>query len=125
MTGPVLKAARQVSRFVWNLWRAATAPLLRFFPTNVTVRLVEGAFPKKLKKETLYVLTEDGLPWQAAMVCPCGCKTTLELNLLPDERPLWRYTADSKGRATLKPSVRRKVGCKSHFILRDGKINWV
>jgi hypothetical protein len=86
---------------------------------------VEGEFPSTLSAKTLYVLTEDGLPWQAAMICPCGCGEVLDLNLLPDERPCWQFEADKHGIATLHPSIWRKIGCKSHFWLRDGEIVWV
>jgi len=90
----------------------------------VRLRLVEGTFPKPLKANLLYILTEDGQPWQAAMICPCGCGATLDMNLLTDERPCWRYSANKRGGASLHPSVWRKIGCKSHFWLRDGKISW-
>lgn len=95
-----------------------------FFAHRIRLVKVEGAFPKSLKTKTLYILTEDGVPWQAAMICPCGCGEKLDLNLLPDERPCWRFRSDEKSRATLEPSVWRKVGCKSHFWLRSGRIIW-
>jgi Family of unknown function (DUF6527) len=97
----------------------------RLFSRNFFLIAVEGQFPAKLKKRMVYVLTEDQVPWQAAMICPCGCKAVLELNLLPDERPRWSYASDNEGRATLKPSVWRQVGCRSHFLLTGGKIQWV
>jgi hypothetical protein len=85
---------------------------------------VHGAFPPKLRPSTLYVLKEDGIPWQAAMICPCGCRATLELNLLSDERPMWRYSINAKRYPSLHPSVWRQVGCRSHFFLREGRIIW-
>lgn len=85
---------------------------------------VEGASPANPAPRTLYILTEDGDPWFAAMLCPCGCGTVIELNLLPDERPCWRYKIDSAGRPSLEPSVWRKIGCQSHFFLRRGQIVW-
>jgi hypothetical protein len=92
---------------------------------RIRVTKVEGKFPAQLAGRKLYVLTEDGVPWQAAMICPCGCQETLELNLLPDERPRWRFSIDAKGRASLSPSVWRKIGCHSHFWLRNGWVVWV
>lgn len=85
---------------------------------------VDGELPKPLKSRTLYVIKDDGLPWSAAMICPCGCGTKLEMNLLTDERPCWKYSAGKDGRASLHPSVWRKIGCKSHFWLRKGRIVW-
>lgn len=85
--------------------------------------MTEGQLPETLEKEKLYILTEDGVSWEAAMICPCGCGTRLEMNLLPDERPRWRYSV-RKGLPSLHPSVNRKIGCRSHFILRQGRIIW-
>ena len=85
--------------------------------------IVEGEFPAVLDKETLYVLTEDGIPWEAVLTCPCGCGTRLQMNLLPDEHPRWQYNVRN-GLPSLFPSVNRKIECKSHFILRHGRIIW-
>jgi hypothetical protein len=104
---------------------AARSVVGHFSHPYIRLAKVEGAFPKVLRPRTLYVLTEDGAPWQAAMICPCGCGETLYLNLLPGERPRWRFAADRKGRASLDPSVWRKIGCRSHFWLRGGRITWV
>jgi hypothetical protein len=123
-------------RWLRNSWANIAAGLLcvrrrtsdfvsKRFGRRYLLTTVEGAFPAKLKHRRVYVLTEDGTPWQASMICPCGCGKTLELNLLPDERPVWRYSADKKGRVSLLPSVWRQVGCRSHFWLRNGRIMWV
>lgn len=95
------------------------------FRRRYNFEIVEGKFPKKILPRTLYVLTEDGMPWQAALMCPCGCRATLDLNLLPDERPQWSYSVNQRGAPSLNPSVNRHVGCKSHFFLRGGHIIWV
>ena len=85
---------------------------------------VEGKFPPELKTNTLYVLTENDVPWEAALICPCGCGERIELNLLPDEHPRWSYNVTRSGLPSLHPSVNRYVGCKSHFFLRRGRIVW-
>ena len=88
------------------------------------VVLVEGRFPALLHQRRIYILTEDGDPWEARFVCPCGCKQELDLNLLPDQRPTWTITQDQEGIATIHPSVWRHVGCKSHFFVQNGVVNW-
>lgn len=123
-------------RLLTTAWRIITAPVRYvrpassalaqlLFSRDIRLAKTEGAFPKRLRSHTLYILTEDGTPWQGAMICPCGCGAVLDLNLLPDEKPCWRFSSDKKGRASLNPSVWRKVGCKSHFWLKSGKIIWV
>jgi Family of unknown function (DUF6527) len=92
-------------------------------PTYRTV-VVEEYLPKKIQPRVLYIVEEDGSEEQAAMVCPCGCRKTLHMNLLPDDRPCWKVTKHANGTATLHPSVWRKVECRSHFWFRRGKVNW-
>jgi hypothetical protein len=88
------------------------------------VRVAEGRLPKLIAPQTVYVLREDGDDWQASMRCPCGCGSIIELNLLTDERPCWRATIEHDKTLTLKPSVWRHVGCRSHFVMRRGRIVW-
>lgn len=85
---------------------------------------IEEDATEHLKARTLYVVTEDGEPWSVAMLCPCGCGETLHMNLLPDERPVWRLTVHDDGSSTLHPSVNRIKGCRSHFWLRKGRVYW-
>lgn len=87
-------------------------------------RLVENYLPKQLKKRTLYIVQDGGFLEQAAMLCPCGCKRVLHMNLLTDEHPCWHLTQHKDGTASLYPSVWRKVDCQSHFWFRRGRIHW-
>jgi hypothetical protein len=81
--------------------------------------------PDQLKKWALYVAGEDGYDWSAVMLCPCGCGKTLEMNLLPDTKPVWKLTVHADGTASLHPSVWLKTGCGCHFFLRGGRVRWV
>jgi hypothetical protein len=87
--------------------------------------VVEEYLPKKLKAGVLYLVEDDGVTEQAAMMCPCGCNNILHMNLLPDERPCWQVAQHSDGTATLHPSVWRKKDCGSHFWFKRGKVQWV
>lgn len=80
--------------------------------------------PDVLEPFTVYLAGEDGHLWAAALLCPCGCGERIELNLLPQARPHWTAQRLSDGRVTLMPSVWRQKGCKSHFFVRDGRIDW-
>jgi hypothetical protein len=86
--------------------------------------LVEDNLPKQLKRRTFYIVEEDGFHEQAAMICPCGCRSVLHMNLLTDERPCWCVTRHDDGTATLHPSVWRKKECGSHFWFRGGRVVW-
>jgi hypothetical protein len=81
--------------------------------------------PDALKRDKLYVIGDDGYDWSAAMLCPGGCGKTLEMNLLPDAKPVWQVSKEAGGAATLKPSVWLKTGCACHFVLKKGRVRWV
>ncbi|WP_397321508.1 DUF6527 family protein [Pedobacter foliorum] len=57
------------------------------------------------------------------MICPCGCRKLLHMNLMDDYDPYWNYILDGKV-ISLAPSINRLVGCKSHFFVTNGKIEW-
>ncbi|HER26686.1 MAG TPA: hypothetical protein ENI69_06215 [Rhodospirillales bacterium] len=105
-----------IRRFWWSLYHWVVPP----YGTII----VEETLPDRLKGRTLYIVEEDGFQEQAAMICPCGCKRILHMNLIPDERPCWRLTRHEDGTSTLQPSVWRKKDCGSHFWFRRGRVQW-
>lgn len=60
----------------------------------------------------------------AVLQCPCGCKSLLYLNLIPEESPCWKMTISSDNAVSLHPSLWKKSGCKSHFFIKSGEIKW-
>ncbi len=70
-------------------------------------------------------LVEDGAgqAWLAVLRCPCGCGATIQLPMTASSRPCW-YFRGSPERPGLWPSVSRSTGCRSHFILRSGSVQW-
>ena len=81
-------------------------------------------FPDRYESSIVYVMGESGHLWAAAMLCPCGCGDVIELNLAKNIRPCWRVIKHVDGLVTISPSVRRTIGCRSHFFVRHGKIDW-
>lgn len=81
-------------------------------------------FPDALKPLTIYLAGEDGHLWGAALLCPCGCGERIELNLLQQVRPCWTMESHVNGTVTLTPSVWRQKGCRSHFFIRVGRVDW-
>lgn len=77
-----------------------------------------------LHQARVYLVGEEGEPWQAAFLCPCGCLSLIQLNLLPETRPRWVLRLGFWNVVTLSPSVWRKQGCRSHFFMRKGRIQW-
>jgi Family of unknown function (DUF6527) len=79
--------------------------------------------PDKPAPHVLYAIGE-AIPWQAALLCPCGCKHLIQLSLLRDDSPRWDLSGQVAGLATLHPSVWRTKDCMSHFILNQGRVSW-
>ena len=81
--------------------------------------------PTKLNSQLVYPIGEKNDLWSLAFLCPCGCNDVIHLNLLEHgDRPSWKITDYPDHLADLSPSVWRKVGCKSHFFLKDGRVQW-
>lgn len=80
--------------------------------------------PDALRPRTLYVVGENGHRWFAAFLCPCGCGAVIQASLLPNSRPHWQLSEHLDGTVSLHPSVWRTKGCRSHFVLKRGRIRW-
>ena len=48
-----------------------------------------------------------------------------KLSLSEKRRPRWSVTVDALGRPTVTPSVHVLNGCRCHFWIRRGAIDWV
>jgi hypothetical protein len=79
--------------------------------------------PEEFEHNVIYIV---GSPvcWVLAFVCPCGCKQIIQLNVLKDDYPCWKFSLYRK-RITIYPSIKRNTGCKSHFWIYRGKIEMV
>lgn len=85
--------------------------------------LVGGEIPAVIPSRKLICMLDEGEPWAAALLCPCGCGDTIELMLLQGAEPRWNLSVH-RGLPTLHPSVWRNIGCRSHFWVRRGKVHW-
>src|SRR5690348_3115508 len=61
--------------------------------------------PEDLSDDHIYLVGDNGLWWSAAMKCPCGCRATIQLSLVPNDRPRWRAQVEDNGIVSLFPSV--------------------
>lgn len=77
----------------------------------------------KLSQSGAAVLVMRGVQRSLAIKCPDGCGEELTINLDSRTGPAWRYYATPTG-ISLFPSVWRENGCKSHFIVWNGRIYW-
>lgn len=80
--------------------------------------------PNELKSHSVYLIGENGFLWFAALICPCGCRSVVQLNLLPDAKPRWQVEEHADGTISLVPSVWSRKGCGSHYFVRRSLIRW-
>lgn len=111
-----------MSWFRWTLDELARLVARR--PRSLRTERVED-LPTELQAGRIYVVGEGRHVWSVALLCPCGCRETIQLNALSEARPRWRVKHDRSGRVSLMPSVWRSTGCRSHFLVRGGVIEWV
>ncbi len=79
--------------------------------------------PDSCKKGFIYIVDKN-TPWYAVIQCPCGCGETIRLCLQEEVKPSWKLSYCYDGSVSLQPSIWRTKGCKSHFFISRGSINW-
>jgi hypothetical protein len=80
--------------------------------------------PESISRRTVFIIGNQESIWLLAFQCPCGCKKIIQLNLLKDVTPSWSYSIQH-GKITIRPSIWKTNDCKSHFLIKNGKIHWV
>jgi hypothetical protein len=80
--------------------------------------------PDKLDENIIYILGEGKYLWSVVMLCPCGCCEVLHMSLHQEGRPQWKLKRHFGGTVSLTPSINRKVGCRSHFFFKKGRVIW-
>ena len=101
---------------------------LRFYakvsPARKLIVVPGDELPATLPTRDLVVARDGSEDWSVGLRCPCGCGAKLEMMLLADVEPRWEIAVDAHGQPTLKPSVWKRDGCRSHFWVRGGRIVW-
>lgn len=104
-------------------WRRSAGSAIRQrLSRPIAVQIVDEE-PAVAKPRRLYVSMRAGRPAVGWLRCPCGCGDVISLRLAGERSPRWSV-ATLSGPANLEPSVWRKSRCRSHFILRRGRIHW-
>jgi hypothetical protein len=81
-------------------------------------------FPDEFEGDIIYIRGEKKYLWSFAMECPCGCRDIIYANLITDEHPFWKITWNLNGTISISPSIWRNKGCRSHFFIKNCKIDW-
>lgn len=119
-----MKFLKSIIQYVRGLWLKLTGkPVINTKQEYYLSEFVKD-FPDIPEPLRVYFLGPPGKEWLAGLACPCGCNELIELVLKGNEHPKWSATIDHDRKVTLRPSVWRNVGCKSHFFLTKGEIHW-
>ncbi len=81
-------------------------------------------YPETVDDREIYVVGDLKNPQYAIFSCPCGCGQIIDLNANPESRPSWTIRWHVTGTISFSPSINRKVGCRSHFYLKNSKVIW-
>lgn len=79
--------------------------------------------PETVIAGRLYLIGDPDQWWLAILRCPCGCGANIQLPMSVGADPCWRVSG-SNDKPSLWPSIHRTTGCRSHFFLRRGEIEW-
>lgn len=94
-------------------------------PTRTLTILQGDTLPEKFPRRDILLLRDGGEDWCVGLRCPCGCGQRIELPLIQEADPRWKLRVETDGTPTLSPSVWLQDGCRSHFYVRCGKVQWV
>jgi hypothetical protein len=78
-------------------------------------QVAESLLDSEVKEGFVYVCDSEKV---AQFKCPCGCKAVIYLPMVVGQKPCWKIVGD-----TITPSVDRKVGCRSHFLITNGIVD--
>ena len=114
---------KNLTRRFWQIWFEFRKRVFGKPAPFRTTYLPE--VPEEPKKNHLYLVGEDDHFWFAVFLCPCGCGTNVQVSFLANSNPQWTFTEHRNGTISLSPSVWRKDGCRSHYFVRCGFVEWV
>lgn len=119
-----MRARHPFHELIWRVWRwIAQLWSWWYRQPRLQAKYVEE-LPEHLDERVIYVVGEGAQRWFVVFLCPCGCGETLYLSLHADGRPRWTLYEHGGGLISLIPSIRRLIGCRSHFFLKRGQIVW-
>lgn len=98
--------------------------LERLKPARRLVIIDGDSLPARLPSRDLVLARDDGEDWCIGFKCPCGCSRTIELLLINEARPRWTVKSNAEQKLTLQPSIWLQTGCRSHFLLIEGRVIW-
>lgn len=107
-----------------NLKKLALRAFDLIAPARRLIVVGGDSLPNLLPMRSLVLARDDGEDWCVGLRCPCGCGRKIELLTVREAKPRWDIKVDSTGLPTLTPSIWLRDGCRSHFWVLKGRVQW-
>jgi len=112
---------RHIFGYISSLWDKARGLLVK---SKKLQTVWVDDMPDTVDQNCVYVVGEGKYLWYVGMKCPCGCGSVLQMSLIKGKEASWTLISHDNGTISLHPSILRKIGCRSHFFLRNSIITW-
>jgi hypothetical protein len=114
---------------LWTWIRQRVARLVRWFRRDAPhfrriVRVDSLPDVPVLAADEVALVVDDSVFKWTVLNCPCGCREQIRVSLMRSHYPHWELNIEPDETITLHPSLWRGTGCRSHFFVRRGKVEW-
>lgn len=86
-----------------------------YFNNDLMTHTFTDTFPAVLEKGVLYISNKYKC---CVHLCPCGCGE--KIHIPTNQPPGWSLSIDNG--VTLHPSLKHRLPCKSHYFIKEGKV---
>lgn len=112
-----------IIKFVYSIFKPKKGIEIEKIASQFSYKYVD-VLPLIVESDIIYITGEYNFFWMLGFQCPCGCQSTINLNLLEETFPCWKYSIQNNSLITLSPSIRRVNGCESHFFIQKSLVVW-
>lgn len=100
--------------------------------TTFETVVLPGYVPEELEEGKIYVVYNSDLAKEighsVSYLCPCGCKQQVFLPCRQEgsprrQTPEWELSVVND-KVVISPSILEKGGCKSHYFIKNGEVQW-
>jgi len=78
-----------------------------------------------IKMGWVYPEVQDSRLHAVIFLCPCNCGELVAFPTQGSElESYWKADFGTQGLLTMTPSIKMESGCKSHYTIRNGMVEW-
>jgi len=118
-----MKILKFIIKYIYSIFNLKKVNEIEIIQPRFSYKYIKD-LPLLIESDVIYIIGENSMFWMLGFTCPCGCQATINLNLLEESFPCWKYEIKDNRLITLNPSIRRVEGCKSHFFIQKGIVIW-